>query len=542
MPPGPLGADETYDLLIRGGRVVDGTGNPWFHADVAVVDDRIARVVRPGLVDPGQAERVVDATGLLVAPGFIDINAQGDLGLFDRPGAPNKVFQGVTTEVMGESNTPAPVNELMFSGGDLGSASARRRARDWSRFGDWLEALEDHGVAVNVASFLGGTTVRRYVMGLEDRPPTDDELQRMRRVVADAMDDGALGVATALIYPPGAFASTDELVVVAREAARRGGLYISHVRSESSGLLDALGEAVEIGRRSGAPVEIYHLKAAGKENWKLQEAALARIDSARAAGVDIQASMYPYTAASTSLSACLPPWTSAGGRLRENLGDPGIRERIAREMTHPSDEWENWCRLAGPGGSMIVGVSHRNRDLLGKTVADLARRRGERWPHAVMDLLVEEGSVGMVYFAMSEENVRRQLDVPWMKFGTDANVWDPETAGGMTHPRGYGTYPRILGRYVRDEEILTLEEAIRKMTWAVARRLGLSGRGQVQEGFYADLVVLDPATVYETATFTEPHRLARGVRHLFVNGRAVISDGEATDERPGRFLKGPGAR
>jgi dihydroorotase/N-acyl-D-amino-acid deacylase len=356
------------------------------------------------------------------------------------------------------------------------------------------------------------------------------------------MEDGALGVATGLIYPPGSYAGTDELVTIAGEVARHGGVYISHIRSESGGLLEALQEAVEIGRRAEVPVEIYHLKAAGVDNWDLQDDAVALIERARAAGVDIQAAMYPYTAASTSLQACLPPWTSADGLLEENLRDPDLRARIVAEMSAPPRGWENWCALATPSGSMMVGLSRRNQDLTGMTLAELAESRGVPWAEAVLDLLVDEGNVGMVYFAMSDDNVAALLSQPWMKFGSDAGIHDPATARGMTHPRAYGTYTRILGRYVREEGRLPLEDAVRKMTWAVADRVGLEERGQILEGWFADLVVFDPGELAEVATFTDPHRLSRGVRHLFVNGRAVLRDGAFTGASPGRFLRGPGAR
>lgn len=537
--PGPVGAvpEGGYDLLLTGGRIVDGTGNAWHYGEVAIVGDRIVRVARPGRIPSSAAREVVDVRGQVIAPGFVDINGQGDTGLFGSGEALNKIHQGVTTTILGESNTPAPISPDADPP-DPDDTTAVRRAEEWRRFGGWLEELESSGVSINVGSFVGGTTVRRNVMGLSERAPTPEEVGEMRDVVAGAMQDGAMGVATALIYPPGAYAGTEELVEIAREAAEHGGIYVSHIRNESYRLLEALDEAIEIGRRSGAPVEIYHLKAAGVDNWALEEAAIRKIDEARAAGVDIQAAMYPYTAASTSLSACLPPWTAADGLLQQNLRDPDTRARIAREMTGPPGEWENWCRLATPEGSLMVGVGG---EWQGRTIAELAEATGKPWAEAVMDMLVEEGSIGMVYFAMSEENVARQMEEPWMKFGSDAGVHDPRTATYMTHPRGYGTYPRILGKYVREEGVIGLEEAVRKMTSAVAERVGVRDRGMVREGFYADLVVFDPDHVRETATFTEPHQLAEGVDHLLVNGTFVLRDGEFTGASPGRFVRGPGA-
>jgi dihydroorotase/N-acyl-D-amino-acid deacylase len=334
------------------------------------------------------------------------------------------------------------------------------------------------------------------------------------------------------------------LVELASAAGEAGGIYISHIRSESDHLLEAIDEAVEIGARSGAPVELYHLKAAGVENWGAARESWAKIDSARSAGVDVSASMYPYTAASTSLTACLPPWIQADGNLYPNLSDPEVRTRVEEEVDRGSEGWENWCALATPAGSMIVGLSRDSLAYLqGTRLSELAESRGVHWVTAAMDLLLADSSrVGMVFFAMDEENVREQLGLPWIKFGSDAGSWDPERARNMTHPRSYGTYPRILGRYVREEGALELEDAIRKMTSAVADRVGLRDRGQVREGFFADLVIFDEDRIAETATFTDPHNLAEGVVHLFVNGRPVISHGRVTGLTPGRFLRGPGAR
>jgi N-acyl-D-amino-acid deacylase len=531
----------TWDYLIAGGRLVDGTGNAWRWADVAVAGDRIAEIAAPGALDPARALEVIDARGLVVAPGFLDINGQSDTSLLGDGRAVSKLYMGVTTEIMGESNTPGPWYAYNEGPPDPADSVAVRRYVDWAHFGGWLEEMEERGVAVNVASFIGGTTVRRYAMRFREGEPSAAELDTMRAVTARAMEDGALGVASALIYPPGAYAGTDELVEISRVVARYGGVYISHIRSESYGLLGAIDEAVEIGRRSGAPVEIYHLKAAGTENWGRLDDAIARIDQARAEGIDVQAALYPYTAASTSLQACLPPWASADGRLRENLRDPGARARIVDDMTGPADAYENWCRLATPEGSMIVGVSRRNADLVGATLADLAERRGKPWAEAVVDLLVEEGNAGMVYFAMSEENVRKKLRLPWIKIGSDAGSRDPATASGMTHPRGYGTYPRILGLYVRDEGVLGLEEAVRKMTSAVADRVGLAERGLVRKGYFADLVLFDPETIGEEASYTDPHRLSVGIENVLVNGVPVVRYGELTGALPGRFLRGPGA-
>jgi dihydroorotase/N-acyl-D-amino-acid deacylase len=523
--------------------VVDGTGNGWFFGDVAVAGDRIVAVAPAGLLAPEAAREVLDVSGLVVAPGFLDMNGQSDYSLLSDGRGLSKLYQGVTTEIMGENSTPAPRNELVTGPLDPSDSLAVRRSRDWLRFGGWLEEMEAGGVSLNVASFLGAATVRRYAMGMADREPTAAELDTMRVVVRQSMEDGALGVASGLIYPPGAFADTDELVVLARAAGEMGGIYISHIRSESRGLLGALDEAIEIGSRSGAPVELYHLKAAGVENWPLAEASWARIDSARAAGVDVSATMYPYTAASTSLTACLPPWMQADGRLFENLRDEAVRSRVRREVEAGSADWENWCQLATPGGSMIVGVGDPElRPYQGRMLAEVAEERGTSWIDTAMDLILEnDGGLGMVYFAMSEDNVRAQLAMPWMKFGSDSGARDPAAATSMTHPRTYGTYPRILGMYVRDQNALPVEDAVRKMTSAVADRVGLRDRGQVRQSFFADLVVFDESAIRENATFTDPHQLSSGVVHLFVNGEPVLRDGEFTGASPGRFLRGPGA-
>lgn len=539
VDPAPTGGG--WDVLITGGRLVDGTGNPWRWADVAIAGDRIVRIGAPGTLDPAGADRVIDATGHVIAPGFADLNGQSDESLLRDGRAVSKLYMGVTTEIMGESNTPAPWKAYNEGPPDPGDTTAVRRAVEWDRFGGWLEEIETGGVAVNVASFIGGTTVRRYAMGFREGEPSSAELDTMRAVTARAMRDGALGVATALIYPPGAYAGTDELVEISEVVAAHGGVYISHIRSESYGLLDALDEAIEIGRRASVPVEIYHLKAAGTDNWDLLDDAIDRIDRARDEGVDVQAAIYPYTAASTSLQACLPPWASADGRLRENLRDPETRARIVADMTGPADAYENWCRLSGPEGAMIVGVSEDNADLVGATLDELAERRGMPWAEAVIDLLIEEGNAGMVYFAMSDENVREKLRQPWIKIGSDAGARDPANASGMTHPRTYGTYPRILGQYVREEGVIPLEEAVRKMTSAVTDRVGLDRRGLLREGYYADVVVFDPGTIREVTTYTDPHRLSRGVVHVLVNGVPVMLDGELTGALPGRFLRGPGA-
>ncbi len=539
----PGSAPEPYDLALVGARVVDGTGNPWRYAEVAIRGDRIAAVVPAGGLDLTLAREVLDLTGLVLAPGFIDLNGQSDEAYLTDGSALSKIFQGVTTELMGESNTPAPVNVRVAGSAAPSDPEAARRLREWGRFDAWLEEMERGGVALNVGSFVGGTTVRRYAMGMREGAPSPTELDTMRAVTARSMQEGAFGVATALIYAPGAFAGTDELVEISRVVAEYGGVYITHLRSESYHLLEALDEALEIGRRSGVPVEIYHLKAAGVDNWGVTDEVVRRIEAARSQGLDVSAGMYPYTAASTGLTACFPPWTQADGGLYRNLADPMARARIREEMLGPPTRWENWCRLATPEGSIIASVSNPDHvRFIGRSLADVAEAMGKGWADAAMDLVLRDRSrVGMIYFAMSEENVRRKLALPWITFGTDGSGWNPRGAGGQPHPRAYGTYPRILGRYVRDEGVITLEDAVRKSSWAVAQRIGLRDRGLLADGFFADLVAFDPETIAERSTFERPHQLAQGVHHLFVNGERVIRDGEYTGIRPGRFVRGPGA-
>lgn len=540
----------SIDFLISGGRVVDGTGNPWRYADVAIGGDRIVDVAPPGRISPEQAREVVDARTMVVCPGFIDIQSHSILTLMRDGRSLSKITQGVTTEIMGEGWTPAPFGGLIddpFEGAfmALDIAAWAERARAWRRFGDWLEALATQGVSPNIGSFLGGGTLRRYACGMRMGRATPDELATMRRVMAEAMDDGAFGVAYALIYPPDSFVDTDELVAVCEVVAEKGGIYITHVRSEAEQLLEALGEAITIGRRANLPVEIYHLKAVGRPNWKLMPAAIAAIEEARAAGVDVTADMYPYAASGTGLSAILPPWADADGKLYENLADPLMRAKIRAEVLEPSGDWEAMAHNTTPEGVMPIGFRREEHQAyIGRRLAEIADLRDQHWVDAALDLLAAEGQrIDTIYFSMDEANVRMQLGLPWIKIATDAGGYDPAWAAplGPVHPRAYGTYPRVLGRYVRDERALALEDAVRKMTSAVAERLGLRERGLLRPGCYADVVVFDPATIADQATFEAPHQLARGVRDVWVNGERVLRDGVHTSATPGRVVTPSGA-
>ncbi len=532
-----------YDLVIEGGRIIDGTGAAWFLGDLAIQGDRIVRVTPHGVLARAAARERISAAGLVVAPGFIDIQGQSDFALTVGDGRViSKVTQGITTEILGEGGTPAPTNRNTNPRGPWGG----RADLDFSGthgFGDWLRAMERHGNSVNVGSFLGASTIRVYAKGEAQGTPTAAELDTMRAVVRRAMEDGAFGIASALIYPPGNYAGTDELIELMRAMAPFGGIYITHMRSEGNAWLEAIAEAIRIGKDGGVPVEIYHLKAGGTRNWPKTALAIARIDSARLRGVDVQANMYTYTAGSTGLSACIPPWASADGRLYQNLNDPATRRRIAADMLRVQSEWENLCELGGPDNVLLVSFSRgENARFQGRRLSEVARAMGKSWEETAIDLLIADSTrVGTVFFLMSEENVRTKLRLPWMKFGTDASGHDPAASQGLTHPRSYGNYTRLLGRYVREEQVLTLEEAIRKSTSAVATRLSIEGRGLLKEGFYADVTIFDPSTVIDRATFEQPHQLSVGIRHVLVNGTFVLRDGAHTGAKPGRALRGPGS-
>jgi dihydroorotase/N-acyl-D-amino-acid deacylase len=518
---------ETYDLLVVNGRLVDGTGNAWIYADVAIRGNRIARITPRGGLNGAAADETIDATGMVVAPGFIDIQSHSRAQFLSGDGRViSKITQGITTEIMGEGTSNAP-------GADFRGPRA---------FGEWLSAMQEHGASPNFGSFVGGSSVRRWVMGDAQGAPNAQQLAHMRTLVRDAMIDGAFGVATALVYPPGNFATTEELIAMAAEMSPYGGVYISHLRSEADTFLEAIDEAIRIGREGGVAVEIFHLKAAGHRNWYKADLAIARIEAARSEGLDIQANMYPYTAGSTGLNACMPPWASADGKLFDNLTDPGMRATIRDEILNQKTVWENFCALTGADGVLILRLrNEENRQYAGMYLAEIAAAMGKEWVDALIDLIVsEEGDPSTIYFMMSEENVALQLAQPWMKFGTDAGGADPARSGALTHPRAYGTFPRILGKYVREERVMPLEEAIRKMTSAVANRLSIRDRGLLREGYFADLVLFDPATIGDVATYEQPHQVSLGVRWVLVNGIVVVREGEHTGALPGHIVRGPG--
>lgn len=539
-------ANEDYDLIISGGRIIDGSGSPWFYGDVGLRGDRIARITPPGLLKNAHARERIDAPGLVIAPGFIDLLSHSrDDFLIGDGRIVSKVTQGITTEVMGEGWTNAPANELTLAAGGSADPAALKAAEDFKGargFNNWLEAMQRHGASANFGSFLGATTVRMYAKGMAMGQPTATELETMRTVVRNAMEDGAFGIATALIYPPATFATTEELVAMAKAMAPYGGVYITHMRSEADQFLEAIDEALRIGREGGVPVEIYHLKAGGRRNWPKAAQAIAKINQARAAGQDVAANMYSYIAGGTGLTACLPPWASADGKLFDNLSDAATRVKIKEEVLREKTEWENLCGLATPEGVLVLGLNKpENKPLAGKRLSEIAAAQNKHWVDAAIDLiLAERQRVGTIFFMMSEENIKLQLRQPWIKFGTDAGGADPDTARGLTHPRTYGNFPRVLGKYVREEQVIPLEEAIRKMTSAAANRLSIRDRGLLREGLMADLVIFDPETVGDRATFEQPHQLSVGIKHVFVNGAAVVRDGKHTGAKPGRIVRGPG--
>ena len=546
--PSPVDA---FDVVITNGRIIDGTGAGWFYGDLGIRGDRIARIAPRGMLSNARADQRIDANGMVVSPGFIDIQSHSRGAFLSRDSrVVSKVTQGITTEIMGEGWTDAPSNaKTVAADGSVdpeAAASAAQRFAGPRGFDRWLRAMEDRGVSPNIGSFLGATTVRQYAKGMSEGAATPAELDSMRAVVRHAMEDGAFGIATALVYPPASFASTEELIELAKAMAPYGGVYISHMRSEADQFLEAIDEVLRIGREGGVPAEIYHLKAAGRRNWSKAAQAIAKIDSARAAGQDVQANMYPYVVGGTGLAACLPPWVSADGKLLDNVRDTTIRARIRAEVSdeRPQTTWEPFCQLATPAGVMLVGFRVDSlKKFEGKTLGDVAAAWSVPWVDALFALtLAEEGRLSALYTMMSEENVELQLRQPWIKFGTDAGGQDPDSARSLTHPRAYGTFPRILGYYVRERKVMPLEEAIRKASSAVATRLSIAGRGVLKEGMFADVVVFDPNTVRDVATFQQPHQISQGIRHVFVNGVAVVRDGTHTGAKPGRIVRGPGWR
>ena len=539
--PVPAGG---YDVVIGNGRIVDGTGNSWFYGDIAIAGDRIVRIAPRGGLAGTRSKYFVNASGMVVSPGFIDIQSHSwDALLYGDGRVLGKVTQGVTTEILGEATTPGPLNENVYRRFNIPDTMPKVQAlyRTFNGprgFGAWLDSMGRHPNSVNVGSYLGAATVRIYVMGQRRGDPSAAELDSMRLLVRSAMEDGAFGISSALIYPPGSYATTRELVEMARAMAPYHGSYITHMRSEDDSLFEAMDEAFLIAREGGVPLDIYHLKASERWNWSKAPGMVRKIDSARATGFDVAATMYPYAASGNNLSACFPTWVAENGMLLQNLRDPATRARLVSEMQRSGS-----CDPSKSSHAVVGFTKPEFKKYEGWRIDALMRDMQKSAPDVIIDLtLAEEDNLGKINFSMSEENVAMQIKRPWVVIGSDAGGWDPDSATGLTHPRAYGTYPRILGKYVRQDSLFTLEEAVRKMTSATAARLNLRDRGLLREGMFADVVVFDPATIIDRATFERPHQLSVGVRHVFVNGVAVVTDGRHTGATPGRLLRGIGAR
>jgi dihydroorotase/N-acyl-D-amino-acid deacylase len=534
-----------FDVIIEHGRVIDGTGAPWYGADVGIRAGRIAAI---GRLAGASAPLRIDASGEIVAPGFIDMLGQSELTLLVDPRVPSKVFQGITTEITGEGESVAPVN----------AAIARERAtafehyhltRDWSDFTGYFARLERQGIGINMASYVGATTMREMVVGYANRPATPAELTQMQALVTEAMHEGAVGLSSSLEYAPAPYASTEELIALASAAAQEGGLYATHMRSEQEAIMRALDETIRIGREAHIPIEIWHIKAGGVSNFGLMPEMVARIDRARAEGIDIAADTYAYPAWANELSAFVPPWAHEGGnaQLIERLKDPALRARIKREMATPALDWDNeWQSVPGPQAIQISTVNSATlRDLQGKNLAEIAKARGVDPMDALLDILIaDDAKTEVAVFAMSEPDIELAAVQPWVSFCNDSSGTSPEglLAAEFPHPRAYGTFPRVLRKYVREERRMTLEEAIRKFSSLPASRLKLTDRGVLKEGLWADIVVFDPQTITDHSTFAAPNQLATGMHWVLVNGVPVIAAGKATGQLPGHVLRGPGYR
>lgn len=534
-----------FDILIKNGRIVDGSGRAAYIGDLAINGSRIAKI---GKLSNATAARTIDASGLVVAPGFIDMLGQSEAYLLIDPRAMSKVMMGVTTEVTGEGESIAPINERQIKEQE----DFLRRFNltiDWRTLDQYFKRLERQGSGVNLATFVGATQVREYVIGYDDRPPTAEELEQMKKLVADAMREGAVGLSTSLQYVPARFAKTDEIVELAKVARQYGGIYATHQRSEANALDESLKEVFEIGRRAQIPVEIWHLKTAYKKNWGRMPEVLNRIKTARTQGLDITADIYPYIAGSTALSACLPPWALEGGveKMLARLRDPSTRERLKREISTDSRDWENiYLGSGGASGVLISAVVNRELDSMqGKRVSEIADEQKKDPLDAIFDLLLaDNGQVSAIYFMMSEADMRAAMQAPFVNFCTDsgARATDGPLAGSKSHPRGWGSYPRILGRYVREEKLLTLENAIHKMTGGPAARVGIRDRGLLKQGLFADVTVFDPNRVIDRATFENPNQHPDGIEYVIVNGRIAVDKGQRTLVNAGQVVRGPGYR
>ena len=531
-----------YDTIIRNGNIYDGTGGKPYLADLAIQGDKIAKIA-PNIPERGKEE--IDGSNMAVTPGFINMLSWATTSLIADGRSLSDIKQGVTLEVFGEGGSMGPLNAQMKED-EKASMGEFKYDIDWTTLGEYLESLERRGISTNVASFICATTLRIHEIGYENRPPTDQEMKNMRNLVRQAMEEGALGIGSSLIYAPAFYSSTEELIELCKIASDYNGMYISHLRSESNQFLEALEELITISEKAGIRAEVYHLKAGGIKNHYKMDQAIARIDAARKRGLDISTDMYTYIAGATGLDAHMPPWVQEGGYNKwvERLKDPDIRAQVKQEMTSDTDEWENLGYLAGPDGVLFAGFKNPDlRQYIGKTLKEVAYELGKHYADVAMDFVIQDGSrVDVVYFLMSEENVKKQIQLPYMSFGSDAGSLAPE--GDFLkynpHPRAYGNFARLLGKYVREEKLIPLEEAVYKLSGLSADKLKIKDRGYLKKGNFADVVIFDPETIQDHATFSNPHQLATGVLHVFVNGMQVLKDGEHTGKTPGRVVRGPG--
>jgi N-acyl-D-amino-acid deacylase len=532
-----------FDVVITKGHIIDGTGSPWYSGDIGIRGGKIAAI---GNLKDLPRNRTIDAEGKVVAPGFIDMLGQSELTILVDPRLPSKIYQGITTEITGEGGSAAPLNEAIVQA-DRAGYDHYRINPDWKTFREYFSRLEKQGMGINLASYVGATQIRRMVLGDDNKQPTPEQLEQMKNLVRQAMQDGTVGVSTALEYAPAPYAKTDELITLATEASKQGGIYATHMRNEGAAIIPAIDEALQIGSKANIPVEIWHLKVAGKENWGRMPEVVAKINAARAQGIDVSANTYAYTAWFNDMSAFVPPWAHDGGsaKLVERLKDPAMRARMRKDLMTPSKDWDNeWQEIPGPEAVQIGIV--QNPDLLplqGKNLAEVAKIWNKDPMDALFDLLIQDkGSTGVAVFGMSEPDVALALEQPWVSIDNDSSGASPEGILGQEHPhpRAYGTFPRILRKYVREEKKLTLEDAIRKFSALPAQRMRLTGRGVLKAGMWADIVVFDAATVHDVATFENPNQLSQGMEYMLVNGIPVIDNSKMTGALPGKVLRGPG--
>ena len=538
----PVASAQSFDIVITNGHIIDGTGSPWYSGDLGIRDGKIAAI---GNLSAAPRQRTIDAAGKVVAPGFIDMLGQSELTILVDPRLPSKIFQGITSEITGEGNSIAPLNDAIIASDRIGYEHYKITP-DWRTLRQYFARLEKQGLGINLATYVGATQVRRMVLGDEDKQPTPEQLDQMKALVREAMKDGAVGVSTSLEYAPAPYAKTDELIALATEAGKAGGIYATHMRNESDSVLEAIDEALRIGREAHVPVEIWHIKVAGKNNWGRMPQVVAKINAARASGADVSANTYAYTAWYNDFSAFIPAWAHDGGtaKLLERLKDPATRERIRKAMLTPSRDWDNeWQEIPGPDAIMIGAVANPKLvPLQGKRLSEIAKLWNKDPMDALFDFLIEDPTTGVAVFGMSQPDVTLALQQPWVSIDNDSEGAAPDGILGQAHPhpRAYGTFPRILNKYVREEKALTLEDAIRKFSALPAQRMRLVDRGVLKLGMGADVVIFDPATVRDRATFDSPNQLSEGMDYVLVNGVPVIDQGKMTGKLPGKVLRGPG--